>query len=137
MAKIRDDFEGVTFVYDEDANAKMLQAGDEIPDWASVGKHLLAQDEHTDNSNGSDTAADSVGELVEPPRQGRGSGKEAWQEYATALGVSFPKDATKGQVIELVDAATADAGDHDDGQGGDDDADAGDPDQPADDDSGA
>lgn len=116
MAKIRDDFEGVTFVYDEDSNATALQAGDEIPEWATIGKHLLAVDETDPDAEQQDASnVDDSDQLPEePPRKGRGSSKEAWQDYATAVGVTFPKDATKTQIIELVDAATADVVEDDD-----------------------
>jgi predicted component of type VI protein secretion system len=34
-----------------------------------------------------------------PPTRGKGSGLEAWQAYATAVGVSYPADATRNDII--------------------------------------
>jgi hypothetical protein len=48
-----------------------------------------------------------TGALVEPPRGGPGSGREAWAEYATALGLTVSEDATRDDLIELVDAIDA------------------------------
>lgn len=65
--------------------------------------------ERFDRLNGSEVAAGPVEEPEvsgpeEPPRAGRGSGLEAWSDYATALGLNVPEDATRDDVIELVDA---------------------------------
>lgn len=40
----------------------------------------------------------------EPARSGRGSGEDAWREYATELGVDVPEDAGRDDIIALVDA---------------------------------
>lgn len=40
---------------------------------------------------------------TEPPRAGRGSGLGAWKEYATAIGIDVPDDASRDAIIELVD----------------------------------
>ena len=42
---------------------------------------------------------------VEPPRTGRGSGAEAWREYAASIGVEHDDDATRDDIIDAVDAA--------------------------------
>lgn len=39
----------------------------------------------------------------EPPRSGRGSGVEAWVAYAESLDLLVPEDATRDEVIALVD----------------------------------
>lgn len=39
----------------------------------------------------------------EPPRSGKGSGVEAWREYATSLGVEVADDATRDDIIAVVD----------------------------------
>lgn len=41
---------------------------------------------------------------VEPPRSGKGSGVEAWRTYADALGITHPDDATRDDIVALVDA---------------------------------
>jgi hypothetical protein len=40
----------------------------------------------------------------EPPRAGKGSAKQAWTEYARALGHSVPKSATRAEIIAMVEA---------------------------------
>jgi hypothetical protein len=46
-----------------------------------------------------------AGELVEPPRSGKGSGVEAWREYAGKLGwfESIPAEASRDDIIAAVD----------------------------------
>lgn len=39
----------------------------------------------------------------EPPRSGRGSGVDAWREYADSLGVQYPQDATRDDIVALID----------------------------------
>lgn len=41
-----------------------------------------------------------------PPETGRGSGVGAWKHYAIGLGLDVPDDATKDDVIALVDEHT-------------------------------
>lgn len=48
-----------------------------------------------------DEPADPEG--AEPPRSGRGSGVEAWTEYATSLGIEVPEGASRDDVVALVD----------------------------------
>lgn len=40
-----------------------------------------------------------------PPRSGKGSGLDAWTEYASTNGVQVKDDATRDDVIEAVKAA--------------------------------
>ena len=40
----------------------------------------------------------------EPPRAGRGSGLDAWLDYAMEIGLEVPEDASRDDVIALVDA---------------------------------
>lgn len=39
----------------------------------------------------------------EPPRAGRGSGVDAWATYARSIGITVPDDATRDDIIALVD----------------------------------
>jgi hypothetical protein len=39
----------------------------------------------------------------EPPRSGAGSGKEAWRSHAEGLGIDVPDDASRDDIIALVD----------------------------------
>lgn len=40
---------------------------------------------------------------AEPPRTGTGSGRDAWAAYADLRGVVYPDDATRDQLIDLID----------------------------------
>lgn len=40
----------------------------------------------------------------EPPRRGRGSGRKAWADYAAKIGVDVPDDASRDDIIELVES---------------------------------
>lgn len=40
---------------------------------------------------------------AEPPRSGKGSGLEVWITYAESLDVAVPEDASRDDVIDLVD----------------------------------
>lgn len=42
-------------------------------------------------------------ESGEPPRSGKGSGVEAWREYAASLGIEVPGDASRDDIIAVVD----------------------------------
>lgn len=42
----------------------------------------------------------------EPPRAGRGASRSAWAAYADTLGVAYPGDAPRDDIIAAVDAAT-------------------------------
>lgn len=54
-----------------------------------------------------DPAEDGDGAQVpEPPRAGKGSGTQAWQDYADLLGIEYDEDASRDDLIALVDAAT-------------------------------
>jgi hypothetical protein len=45
----------------------------------------------------------SDAEVNEPARSGRGSGLAVWGPYATGLGIEVPAEATRDDVIKLVD----------------------------------
>lgn len=42
---------------------------------------------------------------VEPPRNGAGSGRDAWAGYAKHLGLEVPDEASRDELIALVDAS--------------------------------
>lgn len=78
MAKIRDDFEGVTFVRTADGDV-VLKAGDKIPKGVVVGDHLLAvkasavESENTGQTDGEDTEAANGDTETESEDTGDGS----------------------------------------------------------------
>ncbi|MFP3915862.1 MAG: hypothetical protein ACLFWM_13365 [Actinomycetota bacterium] len=43
-----------------------------------------------------------------PPRSGKGATKAAWRDYAEGIGLQVPKDATRAQIIELVESGGRD-----------------------------
>lgn len=135
MAKIRDDFEGITIVRTGSAQDVVLRAGDEVPDGATVGDHLLAPktsapsgvqeppqqpqepaggangDGGTGGEGDGGGSAETPGELTAPPKAGAGSGTDAWRAYAVAavkakgLQVEIPDTATRADIIEALEAA--------------------------------
>jgi len=70
---------------------------DDLPRWASEAI-----------TNPKAFTGDDV-EDDEPPRSGKGSGKGAWADYAEELGVAVPADASKEDIIALVDSFKATA----------------------------
>jgi hypothetical protein len=90
---------------------------EDIPDWAmeQMGDHCFEDvpgqpDPDAQLAEQSQAAAaNEDGPGGEPPRAGRGSGLEAWTDYAVGLGIDVPDDASRDDVIELVDAYNAQA----------------------------
>lgn len=41
-----------------------------------------------------------------PPRAGKGSGRDAWADHAASLGIEVTDEATRDEIIDLVDAQT-------------------------------
>lgn len=80
---------------------------DELPDWAA--KAITNPDvwDGDPPAAAPEPAAPAAadGDLVEPPRSGKGSGVEAWREYAGKLGwfESIPAEASRDDIIAAVD----------------------------------
>lgn len=106
MAKIRDDLDGVVLQYGEDGTLHTLRAGDDVPDGVLVGDHLTAPADHDDHDDHDGSDEGDEGDEGEPaPSKPRGnSGREAWVEYATALGVEFDVDATREDIKAAIEA---------------------------------
>ncbi|UJP39332.1 hypothetical protein [Cellulomonas palmilytica] len=121
--KIRDDLEGVTFVYVNDLPVA-LRAGDDVPKGAKVGDHLLA-DGKTSKASGeqkpaepttpTDPPADDTPAGPEPEAQDAGtastppdgrSSRDAWLAWAKEQGVDVADDAPKDDIRAAVAAAT-------------------------------
>lgn len=47
---------------------------------------------------------------AEPPRSGKGSGRDAWAAYAEARGVSVPDEASRDDIIFALDLAAGKIG---------------------------
>lgn len=43
--------------------------------------------------------------IVAPPRAGKGSGADAWRQHAEQLGITVPEDATRQDIIDMVEGA--------------------------------
>lgn len=72
--------------------------GDTIPGWAA--KLITNEDAWDPTSH--DTKAETP---KEPNRTGRGSGLDDWQSYADTLGIDYPDDAKRDDIIALVDTS--------------------------------
>lgn len=70
-----------------DGVGQFFRAGDAIPEWATVGEHLIA------------SSAPNP-----PPKAGRGSSTEAWFEYAQTMGAAVPDDARASEIRDILDA---------------------------------
>lgn len=57
---------------------------------------------------GDETAQPEPDGVGEPPRTGRGSGREPWARYAHAAGVHISDDMNRDDIIAAVDAADQD-----------------------------
>jgi hypothetical protein len=81
-------------VFGDDGQYAVFGPGDDVPDWAveKMGDHVWADSEE-------DTAAGSSGEGEEPPRSGKGSGKDAWTEFAATKDVTVEDDETRDDII--------------------------------------
>jgi hypothetical protein len=104
---------------------RILEAGQEVPDWAvekisnpdvwegELPAHLQGEQDptqppsqqpaapsvlppHEQTVQGSEQSAAGEGE---PPRSGKGSGKEAWAAYAASQGVDVAEDASRDDII--------------------------------------
>lgn len=90
--------------HSDDAPAKGAEGADE-----SGGPDEAEDADEADGGEGDEpeqpaTPASREPTPQEPPRSGKGSGVHAWQAYATHLGVQFPAEATRDELIQLVDA---------------------------------
>jgi hypothetical protein len=75
--------------------------------WAREGSDVGEVDadlDQAEDDTGTDTAP-GVAADDEPPRTGKGSGKDHWAEYAQRIGVDVDQDASKADIIAAVDAA--------------------------------
>lgn len=86
-------------VFDDEGEPHAFGPDDDVPEWAAakMGPHCF------------ETDADAV-EGVEPPRAGKGSGRDAWAEFASTKGVDVEADASRDEIIaQLADAGYVEA----------------------------
>jgi hypothetical protein len=113
-----------TIVRARDGTFALLAEGGPLPDWAAgqVGEHLLeggtaasagdkAELEQLRKDLAEAKLAASGAGAPEPPRAGSKASREAWATYAAGRGIEVPEGASMTQIIGLVDAVKAPAGD--------------------------
>jgi hypothetical protein len=74
---------------------RLYLSGDDAPKWAPA--HLI--------DGATETPPDANAGPEEPPRGGAGATTDAWAAYARTLGIDVPDDASRDDIIALVDAA--------------------------------
>lgn len=80
-------------VTDEDGQSHVFGPSDEVPAWAAkriTNKKAWAEAPETDDGEPSNG---------EPPRSGRGSGRDAWAAYAAEHGAEAPEGASREEII--------------------------------------
>lgn len=90
---------GTVAVYNPSTfTTEVFREGDTVPAWAEpriTNPALWVGDESTGGQ----------GEAEEPPRAGKGSGREAWVTYAETVGIEHDEDATRDEIIAAIDAS--------------------------------
>jgi hypothetical protein len=79
---------------------------DDLPDWAAaaITNPDVWDGDPPDAASEPAAPAGSDGDLVEPPRSGKGSGVEAWREYAEKLGYEVAEGTNREEIIAAIDA---------------------------------
>ena len=100
-----------TFVHvqDKQHQAHVFGPDDELPGWAA--KRITNPKAWEDDGQGDEQDAEPAEPTDgEPPRSGRGSGRDVWAAYASEQGVAVSDDATRDDIIAaLVDAGVVEA----------------------------
>lgn len=94
-------------VFDEHGNVSVFGPGDDVPEWAAA--RITNPKAWTDDEPAPEPEPEPVqpGPDGQPPRSGRGSGRDAWAAYAAARGLDVPDDASRDEIIAAVDEADA------------------------------
>jgi hypothetical protein len=96
-------------VRDEKGTSHVFGPDSDVPEWAQRKiTNAAAWDEAPVFEDADDELTES--ELNEPARSGRGSGLEVWAAYAKSLDITFPEEATRDDLIKLVDEKKAPVG---------------------------
>lgn len=107
-------------VTDDNGKTHVFGPSGEVPEWAArkitngrawaTPPTFPAETVTDPGGDGSGQDADAgTGEPTRPPTSGKGSGIDAWRDYATARGVVVDDDADRAAIIAAVDAADAEA----------------------------
>lgn len=95
-----------------DGETHVFEAGSCPPDWAC--EQISNPDVWTDvedSGSGAENGSEPVGTPDDggadgpPPRHGAGSGRDAWDAYAAANGVTVDEDMSRADIIDAVEAA--------------------------------
>lgn len=81
-------------VQDDQGQNHVFGPGDDVPDWAA--KAITNPNAWEEAPVGIPAARTAGGE---PPRAGKGSGRDAWAAYAAEHGVDVPEDASRDDII--------------------------------------
>lgn len=94
----------IVHVYDEHGAAHVFGPDDDVPAWAA--KAITNPDAWAagDEPELAPTGEGGGGDGDEPPRGGPGSGRDAWAAYAESKGIAVPDDASRDDIVALVDA---------------------------------
>lgn len=106
MAKLNTFVHVVAIAEDGSQQAGTFGPADDLPGWAAAAiTNPDVWDGEPPAAEPAPPAPGGDGELVEPPRSGKGSGVEAWRKYAEDLGwfESIPAEASRDDIIAAVD----------------------------------
>jgi hypothetical protein len=84
------------------ADAALAPADDADADVDDESEEDADSDDESADNSGDESGSGDGSEA--PPRTGRGSGADAWREYATGLGIEVPEDAGRDDIVALVEA---------------------------------
>lgn len=97
------------FVVDPDGRDRPFGPGEDLPDWAAKQisnpdvwdgeppAHIRGQDDAKKEPASQAPAASAA---QEPPRSGKGSGRDAWAAYAASRSVEVKGDASRDDIID-------------------------------------
>jgi hypothetical protein len=89
----------VTVHVHRDGVSHRFRPGDAVPDWAA--ELITNPDVWADDTPGEAPPAEPAIRLAAqpPPRSGRGSGRDAWVDFAAVQGVGVDDDASRDEII--------------------------------------
>jgi hypothetical protein len=88
-------------VNDKNGTSHAFGPDDELPEWAArqMGAHCFEDEEHPypDDADGDGEPDREFG--VEPPRNGKGSGRDAWASFSAEKGYTVTEGTPRDQII--------------------------------------
>lgn len=98
-------------VVDNEGRTRAFGPGEELPDWAAEqitnpdvweGELPAHLDEEGNVQERVATRVEPQAEMAEPPRAGKGSGRDAWAAYASHRGVDVADDASRDDIVNAL-----------------------------------